>query len=463
MEREQRGPLLMGIFGTGLISFCGIVSETAINLAFPILMDYFHVSMDIIQWLTTVYLLAAAIAMLISPSIQKRWSLFKIYWWGFLFYMLGTLACSFAINLAVLLVGRVVAGLASGILTPLMFTIITNKSPQKQLGLFMSIGTMIMGLAPMLGPTYAGLVLNWFNWRMIFILTLPLVLGAFISGYQFLKKMSGEFTYKRESFDFMGLGLIFIGFLLIILGLNQLSTAFKKLAPYSLILVGILVFISFYYWSKHRQTVLFSLETFKQPGVTTCLVAFFLVQLCNVGFGGFLLPSYNQYVIPTTPMIAGLILLPGGLVRMICMPLSGRWLDHSGPRTPILTGLVLMIASMGLFLGLAHQTLWITLAYLLYSFGFSLCFSSLMTSAVKTTKLNLVRDVNALFSTVQQFSAAVGIVVMSTIVSYFYTNSGNKRAAYLSGGQASFFFIILALILSILLSIWSFYQQQTTK
>ncbi|MBA1393660.1 MFS transporter, partial [Lactobacillus sp. XV13L] len=182
MERKIDAKLICSIFAAGLMSFSGVLIETAGNITFPVLMKEFGVNMTAVQWMTTGYLLIASIVMPLSAYLKKNFNSRQLFITAAGFFILGLMIDAVAKSFVVLVIGRIVQGAGAGIAIPLMFNIILERTPLDKIGLLMGIGTMITAVAPALGPTFGGLIVNLLGWRYIFIFMLPVMIVSLIMG-----------------------------------------------------------------------------------------------------------------------------------------------------------------------------------------------------------------------------------------------------------------------------------------
>ncbi|GKT03093.1 MFS transporter [Furfurilactobacillus entadae] len=383
-ETTDRIPrfVVLAILGTALLSFCGILTETSMNVTFPTLMAQFHVQIDTVQWLTTGYLLVAALVMTMASFIHKRFTYRAAFATAVLLFLVGLLMCALAPTFSILLVGRLIGGIATGLSTPLMFSIITDFIPHAKLGQSMAIGGTIIGLAPTLGPTYGGLVSYYLGWRTIFWIILPIALAAFCIGYFNIQQRHAT---SKAHFDSVGFLLIAAAFVTISLGFNDASIhGWASGLFIGLTVVGAVALGLYAVWASHTAQPLINVTIFKNPMFVLSFLTYMILQLSNIGLG-FLLPNYAQLVIGANVMTAGLLLLPGSLLRTVLMPFAGGLLDRRGARLPILTGLTcLVVAILGfVVMGSRLSVGWVLGIYIVYSVGFSLTFSNTLTNGIR--------------------------------------------------------------------------------
>lgn len=163
------------IFATGLLSFCEVIVETSMNIAFPTLMREFNVSTNIVQWMTSIYLLAVSIVVPISVVLKSRYKTKSLFIVANILFFFGILIDAIAVNFVFLLLGRIIQGIGTGIALLLMFNIILEQVRQSRGGTMMGVRNMITGIAPAVGPTFGGVVLQALGWCWVFWMLLPLI------------------------------------------------------------------------------------------------------------------------------------------------------------------------------------------------------------------------------------------------------------------------------------------------
>ncbi|MDY1543216.1 MFS transporter [Lactiplantibacillus pentosus] len=195
---------LVAIFAVALMAFVGILVETSMNVTFPTLMKTMHVSLDLVQWITTGYLLTVALLMLTSAFLHQRFKNRQLFAVGASLFILGDLICALAPNFWVLLFGRVVQAGCAGLAIPLMFNVILETVPRARLGFYMGLAGLILMIAPASGPTFGGVMVALGSWRWIFWSTLPVEAIILLLGYGAIRQVS---EVKRIHFDWSQFGL----------------------------------------------------------------------------------------------------------------------------------------------------------------------------------------------------------------------------------------------------------------
>lgn len=152
-EKQIDTKLVLSIIAAGIMSFSGVVVETAMNVTFPTLMEEFGIGTSTVQWITTGYLLVLACIIPASSYLKKRFTTKTLFVTAIILFIIGTVMAMTAPVFSVLLAGRIIQGVGTGIALPLMFNIVLEQVPEKRLGLMMGIASLITAMAPAVGPS----------------------------------------------------------------------------------------------------------------------------------------------------------------------------------------------------------------------------------------------------------------------------------------------------------------------
>lgn len=453
MAKEKiPGKVYAAIFATGILSFCGVIIETSMNITFPTLMKQFGVSTNVVSWMTSIYLLAISIIVPLSANLKAGFKTKHLFIVANILFLIGVLVDAVAPSFVMLLLGRAIEGIGTGIALPLMFNIIMEQVPKSRVGTMMGIGNMITGIAPAIGPVFGGVVATSLGWRWIFYLLIPIIVVSLLLGVWGIEQKS---AIVKTSFDVLSIILIALFFTGMIYGFSNLSS-------YSLVsmqvlgsIVVALVALGLLIWrtAKLEKPVL-NLNLFKSGRFSAHVVAFFLVQVVSLG-NAFLLPNFIQLVNGNTALVAGLVVLPAGFAGAIMGPIGGRLYDKVGGRRPILTGSFLMVVSMFLFSIFSHSmsNVFIIFVYLIYMAGMGSILGNVMTDTLASLSESEVPQGNAILNTMQQFAGAVGTSITSAIVALSQTQMHSKGAVPTAIGtqHAYWLLVILTAIIFLLL------------
>lgn len=433
------------IVATGLMSFCGVIVETSMNIAFPTLMREFGVSTNVVSWMTSIYLLAISIIVPISAILKSSYKTKNLFLTANVLFLLGLIVDAIAPSFVFLLLGRVIQGIATGIALPLMFNIILEQVPKSKIGTMMGVGNLITGAAPALGPTFGGIVINSLGWRWVFYLLIPFIIISLLLGLWGIQQKSELVKQKIDVPSFLLIAIFFSG---AIYGFSNLSSGniLEIVLPLIFVVIAAILLVR---RTKSLEHPLLKLDLLKNKYFAATVLGFFLIQMISLG-NAFLLPNYIQLTNNSTAMTAGLLVLPAGAVGAIMGPIGGNLLDKHGARNVTLAGVYLMISELAIFAIFSRNmsNIFIMLVYILYMGGMGMILGNVMTYALSRIDKKWVTQGNAILSTVQQFAGAVGTSVTSAIVAVsqnaFHSKAGMPTAI---GTQHAFIFLLIVAII----------------
>lgn len=457
MNKQHKLVLVPAVLATGMMSFAGVLIETAMNVTFPTLIRQFQLTTAQVQWVTTIYLLMISIIVPLSTYLNQNYSIRKLFLSSNLLFLLGIIIDFFSPAFLVLLLGRVLQGVATGIALPLMFHIILSFAPLNKRGTMIGVGTLVTAIAPAIGPTYGGLMTAHFTWNHLFLFLIPVLLLSLAIGLyaipDFPVKKSGTLDWK----SLLGLCLFFAG------SLNFLS-ALESLEGWISLLIGLLGFVWFYRRSKHSETPLIQLSVLKNKSFRLFLTGFLVYQMLLLGIS-FILPNFVQIVQHQNPFVAGLAMLPGAAIGAILSPMAGKLLDSHGPKKPILLGLLFSLIGLSalLFL-LGRVSLGVLIScHVVFMLGVGLSYSNMMTVGMNQLTENFQGDGNALFNTLQQFSGAVATSFVAVILHIVqdYTSQSYSQATT-NGSKTALAILLVLLLLSSVSSVRFFNKRRAS-
>ncbi|MFL2092947.1 MFS transporter [Leuconostoc mesenteroides] len=446
MENKVSTKNAMAIIAVALVSFSGIMAETAMNVTFPVLTRYFSTSLNSIQWVTTAYLLSVTIMITTSAYLNKRYNTRYLWLASLIFFATGTLVGGLASNLPVLLIGRVLEGLAAGISMPLMFNLIVQLVPRSKIGVWMGIGSMVVSLAPSFGPTYGGALIDTLGWRSIFFILLIVPIISLLLGWRTID--NSEETQANVSFDVLAFGLLSVSLITALILINQLENGTVNILLLGVTIVSLTGFVIRSLTSK--QTFL-NIRLLSNSKFLFLLLPVVLYMFANLGIN-LLLPNYSQKILNTSSFWAGFSLLPGTLLGGILNPYFGHLYDKHGDKTPLLVGNMIFGISL-LVMAYFTKNLGIIafiLMYMIFTFGRNMAFSIGMTASIDELSIDKKTDATAILQSAQMFMGALG-----TTVAALY---GAQKSGLAVGFQH---FLWLLFFISLVIFIMFFARQKT--
>lgn len=401
-------------------AFVAILNETFLNIALTDLMSAFDVTETTVQWLTTGYLLVVGILMPVTALITGWFTTRQTFLGAMILFLAGTVICGFSPTFGILLVGRLIQALGSGLLLPVMMnTLLMIYPPEKRGGAMGLVGLVIM-FAPAIGPTLSGLIVSSLSWRWLFYLVIPLALFSILFAFRYLKNVS-ELT--KPAVDYLSILFSTIGFGGLVYGLGSGANTFGRIV----LIAGVIALVLFIQRQLTLKEPMLNLRVFRYPMFTLGIVILILVMMTMFSTM-ILLPMYLQKVLLLTSFAAGLILLPGGLLNGLLSPVMGRLFDKFGPRWVAIPGLLLIIVSVGLFVRLStsESALYLTLVFTALMIGISMVMMPVSTTGLNQLPKALYPHGTAVMNTLQQVAGGIGTAMFVGIMA-----AGQQ--AYLSG------------------------------
>ncbi len=436
--------LTLAIIAACLVSFCGLITETAVNIAFPAVMNTFGVSTKTVQWLTTGNLLVVAMITPLSAFLQKRFKLRQLFIFGTLCFLVGTIVAIVSPSFVLLLLARLIQGIGTGVGVPIAFCIILEQIPFEKVGTYMGYGALVSAAAPALGPTYGGIVNQTLGWRYIFVILIPVLVLTLVLG---LFTIEEKHEPEKVPVDILGIILIMLTFFCLVYGFaNMAAFAENPILEIAFFMVGMIALVLFVVHCSRAKNPLIDVTIFKNVPFTCHLVAFFLINAIMLGTS-FLLPNYLQITLLCESMMAGFMLLPGAGLNAIMGPFSGAALDKIGAKLPILTGTVLMTIGVLLLtvFGTGLTTGMIIGFYIIFGIGCGIAFGNTMTIGNLRLPIEQKAYGNTSFNTLMQFAGAVGTSVSAALVAAVQNSNINISYEYKTalGSTHSFIFLLV--------------------
>jgi DHA2 family lincomycin resistance protein-like MFS transporter len=458
-ERMPHGAgLVIGLLVVA--AFVVILNETIMSVALPSLMADLEITTATAQWLTTGFMLTMAVVIPATGFILQRFSMRQVFGAAMTLFSVGTLVAAIAPGFGVLLLGRIVQASGTAIMLPLLFTTVLNLVPAARRGRLMGVISIVIAVAPAIGPTVSGLILSSLSWRWMFWIVLPIALVALTLG---LWKITNLTTPRKLPFDILSVVLSTLAFGGLIYGLSSLGESAEGNAPLPLwvpITVGALAlaaFIARQIGLQREDRALMDLRTFRSRPFTVSIIMVAVMMMALFG-SLIVLPLYLQNVLELGTLETGLLLLPGGALMAVMSPFVGRLFDRVGPRPLVIPGAIIVsIALWGMTTMLHEGTSigWVIAVHLVLNAGLALMFTPLFTSALGSLPPRLYSHGSATVSTMQQLAGAAGtalfVTVLTTTTVGGLADGLSEVSATAAGVQAAFMiggFISLAAIVA---------------
>jgi EmrB/QacA subfamily drug resistance transporter len=336
---SEAGPYRWVVLGIVMMgTFMAILDASIVNVALPHMMSAFGVNRDQIEWVSTAFMLASAVAMPLVGWLAARMGHKRLYLISLGLFTAGSAACALAWSLDAMIVARVIQAVGGGAIQPVGMAIVSDLFAPHERGRALGIwGTGIM-VGPALGPTLGGYLTDLFNWRVIFSVNLPFGVLTLLFGLAYMKR--DKLDGIRRSFDFWGFSFLSLALIAGLLGLSNGQdegwTSSYVSTCAALATVGLILFLAVESAVEHPllDLGLFRIRNFS---ASMSLAIFRAVGL----FGGvFLLPIFLENLVGYTTIQTGLWMMPGAVSVGVMMPIAGRLADRYPPRWLVIVGVI---------------------------------------------------------------------------------------------------------------------------
>lgn len=445
-------------------AFVMILNETIMAVALSELMDDLKIVARTAQWLTTAFMLTMAVVIPITGFLLQRFNTRPIFLGAMGFFSLGTLTAGVAPGFEVLLAGRILQACGTAVIIPLLMNTIMTLVPAAERGKMMGNISIVISVAPAIGPTISGFILSVLDWRWMFWLILPIALAAAFLGYRRIENVGEP---KAVPIDVPSVVLSALGFGGLLYGLSQIGggaegggRAAEEPSPLPMWIalgvgmVSLLVFVLRQLRLQRGDRALLDLRTFKSANFSIS-IGMIMISMGTLFGTVILLPIYTQKVLELSPLYTGLLLLPGGLVMGLMGPIVGRIYDRFGPRVLLVPGALIMTVIMVLLTLVGEDTSPYSLlaGHILLSVGLASLMTPLFTAGLGSVRPDLVPHGSAILATSQQVAGAAGtalfVTVMAIQLAAAKAGGAGGDAAITEGVRGAFFVGVITSVLAV--------------
>ena len=461
-ERFRWLLLLSVMIGT----MASIMSSTIINVAIPDMSHYFLLGQDRAQWVSSGFMVAMTVSMLTTPWLLARYGYRHTYVGTMLLLMVGGIVGGFANNFGLVLAARVAEGLAAGVVQPIPAIIIMRAFAPHEQGRASGLFGMGVVLAPAIGPSIGGVLVDLFGWRSIFFMVVPFCLLSLWMAYRYVPTTSpggAMANRKGAGLDWRGLLMGAVGTLCLLNGMVELHGRNTQQAV-ALLLAAAAIFVTFVWWQRHLsakgQAPLMNLALFAyRPFAMGSVVAFIYGTAL---FGStYLLPVYMQLGLNLSASHVGTILLPAGLVLAVTIAGVGRLADQQPTWLLVSIGLALLSASFALMSTLTLVTgLWALVALsILGRVGLGFILPSLNLGSLRPLPESLLSQGSSAINFARMLGGAIGVSLCGIVLEWrlavhgdSLTNASSSPARLAAFNES--FLMLAALCALAMLAAW---------
>lgn len=415
MKRESGkltfGPVLAIVLGMFIV----ILDSTIMNVALPNLIETFHSDISAMQWTITAYTLSLAAVIPLAGWFMDRYGAKRVFLTTIVLFMLGSLLCSIAKTPGQLVLFRIIQGLGGGMVSPIGLAIVFKHAPTRKQGSVMGKLGIPMMLAPAIGPTLSGFLIEYVSWHWIFLINVPFGILALFLGSRYLPSME-----EKADHDLDGRGMILapLTFALLVYSVSEGSDG-ESLQTLVCLIGGLAGLILLIVTELRHQHPLLELRVFGSPGFKRGVLVQWILQsslFCNF----VLVPMYVQTIKELSPMQAGMLTIPQVVISGLLMPYGGKWFDRIGARWLCTVGLILIGGGLLILSRLSseHALGYVILAVMLTGAGMGVSMMPISTHILKSAPPQWINRVTPLTAAAVQVVVSFAIVGITGFYSY---------------------------------------------
>ena len=461
-ERYRWLVLLAVMVGT----MASVMSSTVVNVAIPDMSQHFALGQERAQWVASGFMVAMTVSMLTTPWLLSRYGYRATYAGSMLLLLVGGMVGGLSSQYGLVLAARVAEGLAAGIVQPIPAIIILYAFQPHEQGRASGIFGMGVVLAPALGPSIGGLLVDWFGWRSIFFMVVPLCIVSLWLAYKLVPDTApGGLAANRQSqsLDWRGLLLGGAGTLCLLNGLVELRSG-PLLQAGALLALAAVCALLFVGWqrrlSRQARPPLMELRLFGYRQFAMGSIVAFIYGTALFG-STYLLPVFMQMGLQLSASHVGTILLPAGAVLALTIPLVGRLADRQPTQWLVCTGLFLLALSFALMvlIGLQSPLWWLVAFAILGRIGLGFILPSLNLGAMRPLDKSLISQGSSTIGFLRMLGGAAGVSLCGIVLEWRLAAHGVALAGSASSPAriAAFsesFLMLAALCLLALVAAW---------
>ena len=419
--RKINVPLLVATLIVGV--FTTVLNQTILSTAFPTLMKAFDISTATVQWLTTGFMMVNGIMIPVTAYLTSKVPTRRLYLIAMSTFLLGTVVAFTAPSFAFLLGGRLIQAVGVGITMPLLQNIMLTIFPPEKRGAAMGVAGIAIGVAPAIGPTLSGCVIDNFGWRTRVGMLSPVTILVIVAAVFFMRDVLPQ---HNPRLDILSLIESTIGFGALLYGFSEVGDkGWGSPVVYGTIILGVVVIALFAYRQLHMDTPFLELRVFKSRIFTLSTVLASIANMAMVG-AEMVIPLYLQIIHGKSALESGLTLLPGALMMAVMSPITGTIFDRIGAKRLAQMGLFTLAVATSpyAFVTATTPSIDITVLYAVRMFGISMTMMPLTTNGMNALSQDLVGHGTAVNNTLRQIASSITTAIMVSVL----TNVTNQHS-----------------------------------
>jgi len=415
---QKQRALLASVVVAGITT---MLNNTTVSIALPSFMKIFNTNIRIVQWVVVGYMLTLGMAMPLAGYFGDRYSYRKLFITSLAGLGIFSLACAFAWNLYSLIFFRMLKGAVSGVIIPCTMTLLYQHIPKEKQPHYLGITVMSHSLGLAIGPSLAGMLLQFLNWHILFLINVPLVVLAFYLAWHSIPKDLGS---KAEPLDFAGIFIVSLGTGLVLFGFTNLEVWGASSIKFLLCLCTGFLFILFFILRENNSVrPLLNFTVLKYPPFVIALLINCTMAM-TLGINGILIAVYVQTILGYTPFEAGLIQVIPSIAMIIGNIVSDHFFDKVPSKTLVFTGLIIAgmgnysMSQVGLTTGIGLIIIFLSLRFL----GMGMVKMPLTDYGLGNVPSSLSGHASSMFNWGKQMATVISTNILTVILSINISN-----------------------------------------
>lgn len=455
-EKKQKALLY-----TTLVAGCmATINTSTVNIALPTFMQIFHTDLSTAQWLMIGYMLALGMVMPMTGYFGERYSYRRMYLTALLLVAVFAVGCALSVNIWMLILFRILKGLAAGFILPCTMTLLYRYIPKEKQAGFLGLSVTFSSLGVTVGPSISGFLLTFFNWHSLFLVNLPLIAAAYLLARSSIPEEAGV---QNERLDLKGMVLMAVGTVLVLIGFTEVEEwGWSSPQFWACLALGVGLIAAFVRLESRSSEPLLNFKVLQyRPFAITTLVT----AAVNITFTitPLLMAVYLQTIQGYSAFAAGLIMLVPSAVMVMATNLARKLIRQFSNKQLVLAGLGL--AACGNFLmhfARMDSALWLIIPLLsLRYFGVGLLNMPLTDYGMRELPAKLTGHGSSLLNWCKQIASVIWLSMLTALLSIstnLYQQAGVEPMQASMSGVNTVFLTLAIVLAAIWVGVWGLLQ-----
>jgi len=399
---------------------------TALTTALPPIMEDFKIDFNTGQWITSGFALFIAIVTPLTAYLITSIKTKILYCSALTFFIAGLTICALSTNFWIMMVGRIVQGCGSGLISAMTQVIILTIYPPERRGTVMGWYGLSIGFSPIVAPTLAGVLVDYVGWRMVFVVSIVIMIVSL--GFALIV-FEDVLPLMEKSFDIISLFMSALAFGGITLSIGNMGKyKFVSVQVLLLLIIGIIFTFLFVSRQSHLKIPFLDIRVLKDQKLSISIIATVLIQLLLLG-SAIIFPIYVQQLKGESATLSGLVILPGSLLMALVSPLAGKIFDKFGMKLLFLVGSVILIFSnLWLYFITIDASIWIVaVAQVFRCFALGILLMPVVTWGMTDIPKTKASDATALLNSIRSIGGAIGSALFVSIMTGVAKTLGKNK------------------------------------